>query len=399
VTNFIIHIGDGKCGSTSIQRALYTARANLRAQCIAYETASPRSAHFNMCTLAGKTTRGNDDVQSEQARKTVDLIRATTGPQDTVLLSAESFFMLTPAKLIGILKMISTTIDRLDIIAYVRPPTSMYLSWVQQELKGISRYTKPDAYLRQVDQFLERWKDAPQKSSLTVRLYDRSRLRHGDVVEDFAEVLRGIMGNPHIHLQGALENASLSSEQLVVLQAMRTQFLENFDGKVHVLSNRLIAFFEAMNRDRLIGHPLQLTADALQVVGNRNAPVVLRLNRLFPDLAMPETTIDTATCADTPWAQTNEVQAILKTTDSVIVAHLKSLVPAFNADLRSGPTERSNSALAALHAQFGGSRAQFAQVTAQYWKQEGCPDAAAQLDATPADATEGCDLRPAGGKV
>jgi hypothetical protein len=381
MTDFIVHIGDGKCGSTSIQKALYDARANLRDHGIVYETAVPASAHFNMVTLAGYSTRGDYEVHSAQARNTVEMIRAATGPQDTVLLSAESFFVLPPVTLVSILNMLSDRIDRLDIIAYVRPPSGMYLSLVQQILKGNSRYTKPDAYLRRVDQNLGHWAAYEPKTSLTVRLFDRARLHKGDAVEDFAEVLRQVTGKPGIHLQGASENTSLSSEQLVVLQAMRMGILKDVEGKIDARSNKLITYFEALNSGGMIGHPLRLSADALHVVTRQNARVVSALNSMFPGLDMPGASVDTRVVPDPVWAKTEAVSAILNTTDPELVALLKSLSPPFNQQLRKGPTERSSAALVALQALFPDSRDTIARATLDYWRRDNCLAAAAALEA------------------
>lgn len=381
MTDFIVHIGDGKCGSSSIQKALYEARNDLRTQGITYETATPKAAHFNLVTLIGRATRGNYEVQSEQARTSVRLIRAAAGPKDTILLSAESFFMLPPVRLISILQTMSDRIDRLDIIAYVRPPDGMYLSLVQQLLKGSHHYTKPDAYLHRIDHHLGQWQENVQKTSLTVRLFDRARLPNGDVVEDIAEVLRGLTGKPGIHLQGASENTSLSSEQLVVLQVMRAQFMKDVDGRTDVRSNKLIAYFEAMNRNELIGNPLRLSADALLVVARQNKPVVTAVNRMFPGLDMPEASFDAAAVADAIWAKTEAVSAILKVTDSEIVALLKALSPSFNQPLRKGPTERSFQALSALQALFPGSHENLTRATLDYWQRENCSEAVADLEA------------------
>lgn len=382
MARFIVHIGDGKCGSTAIQKALYAARGDLRAQGIIYETTTPLGAHFNLITLAGHKTRGNTAGQLEQARKTIEAIRAATGPDDVVLLSGESLFVLSPPVMIDLLGEISGRIDRLDIVAYVRPPSGMYLSLVQQVLKGHSQYTKPDAYLRRIDQYLGRWKESSEKTSLSVRLFDRSRLQGGDVVEDFAEVLRGLTGKADLQLQQTRENVSLSSEQLVVLQALRGNFLKKVDGLAHPQSNRLVSFFEAMNRGGLVGHQLRLSVDAQMVVGRRNAPVVAAMNTLFPDLGMSEEVYDVAAVADPHWTRTDDVSAILRTTDSGIVELLTALVPLFNPQLTRGANERSDQALAALRNLYPESGQRIASATIDYWHSEKCDAAAAQLEAT-----------------
>ena len=72
MTNFIVHIGDGKCGSSAIQAALFDAQAALRDAGIGYYSHHRTSGNFCLGTLVGKSTRGNDAQQRKYALKAID---------------------------------------------------------------------------------------------------------------------------------------------------------------------------------------------------------------------------------------------------------------------------------------------------------------------------------------
>ncbi|MFD1810511.1 hypothetical protein ACFSHQ_27470 [Gemmobacter lanyuensis] len=289
MTRFIVHIGDGKCGSSSIQKSLFEAREDLRQAGILYETSVPKNGQFSLISLIGRGTRGPADAVAEQTRQTLEMIRANLQPGDTVLLSGESFFSVPPEQMMQILQAIAPEIGQLDIIAYVRSPHSMYLSLTQQTLKASSTYVKPDAYVRRLDSILSAWASFDRTNSVTVRHFDRAHLVGGDAVADFEQVLRDITGQSGLQLPRSVENTSLSAEQMVVLQRFRTAFLKEMDGKFSPQSNHLIQCFEKMNSTGLVGHKPQLSDHAKSVVCQANAVVVENLGRQFPGLVLDNT--------------------------------------------------------------------------------------------------------------
>ncbi|NDW44276.1 hypothetical protein [Ruegeria sp. PrR005] len=379
MTSFIVHIGDGKCGSTSIQKALYDAREGLRQQGIIYETASPKTGHFDLVTLSGANTRGDMEKQHQSAQETLKLIKSRANEAGVILLSAESFFMQHPQTILGILEKIAKPIERVDIISYVRTPAGMYLSLVQQTLKGNSEYSKPHEFLRPIDRKLADWKNSPFVHNLTVRLFDRKRLLAGDVVTDFTDILRKLTGNQNIHLKAETQNASISSEQLIALQDLREICLKHEDGKLHPMSNRLIAYFENLNKKELIGHPLQLSREAHATVAIKNSGIVQTLNKMFPDLKMPNPLQNIEIPAVPGWIHSNSVAAILKSSDAELAKSIKHLIPPLNLDLFVGIDPQASEALADLRKRFPDRADLIVNATRKYWKQEGCRTSINQL--------------------
>jgi hypothetical protein len=331
MARFIVHIGDAKCGSSSIQRSLYEARLNLREHGVTYATATPRNGQYNLTTLVGGEIRGLQEHQLKLARDSVQMIRDSLRDNsgDTVLLSGESFFSLPPAKMIAILHEINPQIERLDIIAYVRPPESMYLSFVQQTLKGDSRFTLPNQYARRIDTVLQRWKASAEVNSITVRHFDRAYLVDGDAVADFESVLRTLTGQNDTHLPRFVDNTSLSAEQLVVLQQYRAQFLKEHDGKLHNKSGNVISYFEKLSRLGFPGSKLTLNDNSMASLHDGNARIIANLNQDFPELNFSSPYILRDARDDSPWVVGGGVEQILKQVDPEIADLLRSLIPDF----------------------------------------------------------------------
>jgi hypothetical protein len=368
MARFIVHIGDGKCGSSSIQKGLYDARDCLRAAEILYETATPRHGHFNLVTLAGIDTRNPLGRATEQARASLQTIRDTLRPGDTVLLSGESFFNVPPARMLEILRSISPEIDRLDVIAYVRAPHSMYLSLVQQTLKGDSRFTQPDQYARRIDRILQGWQDCAEVNSLTVRNFDRAHLVDGDAVADFEAILRRLACSDSIHLPRSTENTSLSAEQLKVLQQYRRQFLKAHDGKAHRESQAILLYFEAMTGLGFPGSRPMLTAPALASLKRGNAHIVARLNQSFPGLGLGLPDVPGGTRDDTLWLPDGLVEQILVQMDPKIVALVQNLVPGFQPRITEDEVAALIRELRHLAERYGLDHDRIAEATVAFWR-------------------------------
>lgn len=325
MTKFIVHIGDGKCGSSSVQKSLFDAREALLTHGILYATTTPNQGHFNLATLAGKTLRSADDTAKKSALDTIALVRENVRPDSTVLLSAENFFNLKPESLIEVLRLISDDIEQVDLIAYLRAPDSMYLSLVQQILKGDSRFTMPHKFARTVDKILRRWERSPQINSLIVHKFDRRALVNRDVVDDFCAILRDLTQQSDITLPHASENATLSAEQMIVLQRYRKRLLKDHDGKLHKDSQRLIAYFDKINTLGFPGSKPALNAAAISSVRDANHDIFSAVHGMFPDLGLgPEPLSEPATAPEI-WEPESGVEQILRDVDHNLVELVEHL--------------------------------------------------------------------------
>ncbi len=305
MAKFILHVGDAKCGSTSIQGSLKQARASLLAKGLVYETGSSGFNHVDLVRLVRPKARGNLEESLVRGKEIVETLRTTLKKDQTVLLSAENFLTLPPEEFLPILRQISPEDPDIKVIAYVRAPTDMYLSFAQQYIKGARHFPQPQHFNRPLDRLLTAWRDFPYVSELRVRPFDRKRLAGGDVTEAFAGVLQDLTGH-EIALPQMGRNRTLSDEQMIVLQHLRRSVLPDHDGKLHPISARYIGWFLQLNKVEMIGRKPGLSGAACGAVAKANRGMVARLNTLFPGVDMVLREGDA-----TPWKGGTDVADLL----------------------------------------------------------------------------------------
>jgi hypothetical protein len=404
VVEIVLHIGDGKCGSTSIQQSLHATRHALAEAGILYLPDKRNLSHFTLAALAGGRIRGaradgGGSVLEGMLRSAVpawanlllgprslegralenlrDIRRAwhRTRPGHVVL-SAESFFALQPQAIMGILDQLTIPVTSIHLVAYVRSPVSMYLALNQQKLKASHNMLRPDRWRRDIALPFERWSASGLCRSIHLGRFETAALAGGSVVADFAEVLGRVTGIAGLTLPEQRANVSLSAEQMVVLQRFRRDFLGHRDDVPASRSRSLIHFFEALNAVGLaFSRPRLTEAAAARVMGN-NAGYVRRLQRLFPGLDMPGADADAGDGDGRDWGS-DEIGSVLDAVDPSLVEALTDLMPGYNRALRKGLDARASGALYRLDPE--GSRA--AAPFRAYLEREGCLKAAQALTA------------------
>lgn len=367
MAKFIVHIGDGKCGSSSMQAALFDARDRLREMGLAYASHHRTSGNFCFGTLLGKNTRGNAEQQRGFALQAIKTLQSQLDHSDYIIISSEAFLTLDPEEVVEILQFITLDIERIDVIAYVRNPLGMYLSMAQQLIKSSHRFPRPDTYVRSLDRMLDNWNSFPMISSVTVRMFDRNSLVGGNAVADFEHVVKSLTGKD-LGLEHINENSSLSTEQMVVLQDYRAQFCRDSDGKMIPPSTRLIDFFAMMNESGMVGTKAVLSPPAAALVGNNNADIVERLNKRHGfAMRCPRPTPEDLPPANTDWSR---ISSILTEVKPAYVHNLKMLVPAFNPALKDGDMDKGLRALNKLVEMEPDKKSAIERATKNYWTTE-----------------------------
>ncbi|WP_421862081.1 hypothetical protein [Parvibaculum sp.] len=281
----ILHIGDGKCGTSSVQSSLFDARDALRGAGILYHPVTRINGHFHYRLLWGASTRGNDSNRTGKVKKnraeTTRLIEEAR-PR-FLLLSAESFFYAPPRIVLDLFSGMPQPVEKIHVIGYIRNPVEHFLSLLQQKLKGSHKLLNPEKHKRNFLAALDRWQKQPDVNSLTVRNFDRRYLSGGSVVSDFQNVIRDITNIP-IDLADRVENSSLSAEQMIVLHELRKDHLADFDGKFHPLSHSLIGFFRDLNRhEGLIGTKPGLRRSVEEIIHEKHHEDVVEVEARFPE--------------------------------------------------------------------------------------------------------------------
>jgi hypothetical protein len=224
--NLLIHIGQGKTGSTSIQNFLRTNPEMLRDAGVLFPETGKHTNHQDIFSYLTDDVKQHDPRLSgaradnrkralgeafwQNARDTID----KTNPR-LVILSCENQFRPFPAAALQRLtEELRPIFSHIDVCAYLRDPASHFLSSAQQDLKKRPDFTIPSrSYFRDT---LEPWR-LHGPGPLTCVRFARSELAGQDVVTDFCQRFAGIdpAGAKHSATE---DNTSLSPEAMEIMQ-------------------------------------------------------------------------------------------------------------------------------------------------------------------------------------
>ena len=340
----MVHIGDAKCGSTAIQRALWVSRSTLRDQGVLYHSARP-PGQYDLVRLAGLSTRGDADAALRRGEQTVSELRdmIERDRPRLVVISAESLFGVAPEAVQSIIHRLGGEFEQIHVLGYARCPAAMYLSLTQQRLKADHHFVAPARYHRPLAGPFRSWLDEG-RGEVEARPFDRSILIGGSVVQDFAAILGRWLGTP-VTLPDEQANVTLSAEQMIVLQRFRSDFLADVRG-FHPQSNAVLRLFEELNREGMIGTRPALTAAAAHAVHAGNKEELRRLSSLFPDAGFDRL------CRRPPRAgpigDPDAVSEILEGWSPNTVADLRMLLPGYTTALFEGEVRQPAEALRRL---------------------------------------------------
>ncbi len=375
----ILHIGDAKCGSTAIQESLKAQADPLRAQGIIYDTGADASPnHDPLRSFLGGNTRGNSvTFRALGEALFAHLSTLKPGRDETVILSSEALHRHGPEATITLLRDIFPSIHRIVVVAYLRDPDARYLSFVQQRLKGDSRLKLTNFFVPRMFQLLPDWRDHPAVDTLVVRKFHPGALVNGDVVADFAEVLRAETGIPDITLPSIRRNESLSAEQMIVMQDYRARYLRDQDGKLHPRSGRVLLGFHQFSGAGFPGTKPALNAHLRDHCLLANAPYCKALNAAFPNLNLTESEPQPAPLDLAP---TDSVRRLLRDWDERIVQALWDSLPEQAARLSAPRLRELLFNIRQICDTDGTDQAQMARILRYNWHKAGLHDAVAAIN-------------------
>ena len=237
---FIVHIGQSKTGTSSIQRVLGGQRAALAKLGICYPT-SPgwanhgmlpaslvplsRLGHFNPALWEGigaeaRLAQFRRDFAAEMAG-----LPATTR---LVILSAEQCGgLLTTEEEIGRLRdLLAPLASRIRVVIYLRRQDQHVASSYTQALR-VAAIQAPSLPQQGPDRLphydygrlLDRWANVFGAEAMVVRVFDRARLVNGDAVDDFLALCEAPLAVPPDH-PDRQSNLSVTPAAIDLLRAM-----------------------------------------------------------------------------------------------------------------------------------------------------------------------------------
>ena len=217
INELIIHLGDTKTGSTSIQKALVGGFCKIPGKSITYPT---RSHHVGLAkTLQEKRLFGEREDRFNKAYTAFKASDAEYG-----IISAEYFQSVDPKVLDAAIRTYwPDLVDRLRLVAYVRPHAGKLMSAYAERVKlGITpgpvgdfyRYADRSGFLDYMPRF-SGWRET-FGARFSLRPFVRAHLFQGDVVADF---IRYVSGSEDFSIDGDVQaNTSLTLSQLAVIR-------------------------------------------------------------------------------------------------------------------------------------------------------------------------------------
>lgn len=220
ISELVIHLGDTKTGSTSIQRTLARDGYRTNGKSLIYPT---RNNHIALAkTLTQKRRFAEREARFGRIREVLE-----QGGADACVVSAEHFQMVDPRVLHQAAEDYWPAVhDGLRLVAYVRPHAGKFLSTFSERIKLGADLASPEAFfdilsasprLDYTPRFTG-WRDT-FGTRFTLRPFLRERLEGGDVVRDFLHY--ALDGGDFEITETIVANPSLTLGQLALLRRMQ----------------------------------------------------------------------------------------------------------------------------------------------------------------------------------
>lgn len=274
----LIHIGQAKTGTTTLQNTLWRSSEALRAQGVYF----PRVGRLQGSAMIlghhllndqtddpiRRTFLGMDNAQAQVAARRYwrEIAKEVASSEiHKLLISSEHFFYPHSAKNISKLNRETGAVaERGHIIAYLRSPAAYELSWIQQNLKQVRTWT-PGArdHLKTIIQpIMEHW-----HGELSLNLFDTHTMIAGDIVPDFMAKYCPEVDLATLDRKTKRVNTSMSAEAMALLQDLRA-------GRIAWTRDPMALILEIRRMDQRIPEPNKprLTSQAERNFINWRAP-------------------------------------------------------------------------------------------------------------------------------
>ncbi|MBM4021128.1 MAG: hypothetical protein FJ284_02600 [Planctomycetes bacterium] len=256
----IVHIGDMKCGSKSIQHWLHQDAAVLRelgfhgSTTTRFDIYDSRLASYAIEdeSLANEPRRESGIVSAadvpahrdEIERGLAAEVAALPADARALVFSHEMLLSLEPAEVDRLVGLLRGLFDEIGVVAYIRRQDKLFLSLWGQRLKthdpgpGFCECLRDKrSYLRMLDT----WERAVGRGRLAVRVFDKLAFRQVDIQADF-RAAAGIPADPRF-TRPALRNEGLDAAAQSLLLALRDRLVDRRERARRSLAARLRRIF------------------------------------------------------------------------------------------------------------------------------------------------------------
>lgn len=242
----VIHIGTSKTGTTSIQNTLARHRDALagvvypKIEGPYHHCLAPLYQPFERLSRMHVNKYG-DAATLERARPALRAVWLDSLAQSSrVILSSEFLGRFNPDELAAFKRDLDDQgFTTVQILVYLRSPTSYYLSQLQQYIKMTHQTLDPDQFRCAYRGILSNYARCFGPVIAPV-VFDRSTLRESCVVRDFLHRCEAFLGTTFDPIEPELDNQSISCEALFIHQSYRARFHSDAHNRATPDSNRLL---------------------------------------------------------------------------------------------------------------------------------------------------------------
>lgn len=294
----VIHIGTEKTGSTAIQGYLFANQAALKKNGVHVCTSAGRSNNRALPAAFMSADKTDDffrllNIDSEKKRNSwrkkllknfKNEVRRAARSSSLFLISSEHFHsrLLTDAEVKDFHTFLAPLFDDIQVICYLRRQDRMALSRYSQALRAgftpesplpvLKRKPHIPAYFN-FQALLRRWAQPFGKKNVMPRIYSKSELVEGDVVQDF---IRSV-GLP-VKNAGTIrvENRALSAEAQAVLIRVNEKLKGADPMAAKRLRQLLVNYLENNSQGRSIQPTLADAQDFYEAFLETNSVVAHR---------------------------------------------------------------------------------------------------------------------------
>lgn len=212
----ILHIGQHKTGTTTIQNTLFSNRAALNTHGFDYlaTLANHSKPMRNICEQRHFVRRQGFSVQEAELQRVDslrDVLQQISATSLDFIISAELLSTLSRPSIEQLRDDFAPHFDDFLVVGYVRPPRSLTNSWAQQRLKrglSLEEMLSGGAPAPRYRFMFEKWLDLFGVDSVRLRLFHPSTLKEQNLLIDFADVI-GFPLEVVRQLPNSLKNPSL----------------------------------------------------------------------------------------------------------------------------------------------------------------------------------------------
>ncbi len=227
MTKLILHLGDHKTGSTSIQQVLAADGVEAE-QSLLFPVGRPKRPHHNHIARALNRKVKRKKHHETEARYFANVAaQIRNSDADIAIISAENFETSDPAALAAALDIyLPDYLEDMRLISYIRPHGDRMLSsFAERTKQGLFQSDLTDFHAETLEDGdftylprLEAWR-ATFGDRFTARPFIRSHLKDGDVVTDFFDWV--LEGAGFTVTAPAVSNEKLTVEDLAVLREVQ----------------------------------------------------------------------------------------------------------------------------------------------------------------------------------